>query len=355
MTAEVTSVWFIEEQVGGSNPQGLLCSDGVQMYGYVYGYYQTLTISVRAGKGSWLFYVGIGQRWYMMEKVFQQNLNQKETRLGGPFIIQLLFKEQVDMPAKECMLEAMERHIGAADCFSYDEKMTGFAAKEHIAEFQDGKIPAQFFVTRCSDFTGKGFNDFLISQMWDCQNDRDRIFQECKYQILATDMMTDALPIQERANLDMDFVEALAELFPSCEAFYFQNAGKLFLAEDVRNHRITGSDRFIYFGVNVRFFNIQGTEDMVIDTVGMSTLFLPDLQYHFHDFDPNWIVNHAYHVASYILDNNNPIQDGETVDGIQNGRMSRDLRWKCQYEQAIIQPPREVIDIHMGKNASGNR
>ena len=32
---------------------------------------------------------------------------------------------------------------------------------------------------------------------------------------------------------------------------------------------------------------------MLIDTVGMSTLFLPDLQYHFHGMDPNWEVNHA--------------------------------------------------------------
>ena len=39
-----------------------------------------------------------------------------------------------------------------------------------------------------------------------------------------------------------------------------------------------GANQFIRFGVNVRFFNIEGTEDMLIDTVGMSTLFLPDLQ-----------------------------------------------------------------------------
>ena len=69
----------------------------------------------------------------------------------------------------------------------------------------------------------------------------------------------------KRANLDTDFLEALVELYPSCEAFYFQNCGKLFLAEDVRSHQIEGSDRFIRFGVNVRFFNIEGTEDMLID------------------------------------------------------------------------------------------
>lgn len=91
--------------------------------------------------------------------------------------------------------------------------------------------------------------------------------------MVATDMLAAALPALERANLDADFLEALAELYPSCEAFYFQNCGKLFLAEDVRSHQIEGPDRFIRFGVNVRFFNIEGTEDMLIDTVGMSTLF----------------------------------------------------------------------------------
>ena len=37
---------------------------------------------------------------------------------------------------------------------------------------------------------------------------------------------------------DADFLDALAELYPTCEAFYFQNCGKLFLAEDVRSHQI---------------------------------------------------------------------------------------------------------------------
>ena len=159
----------------------------------------------------------------------------------------------------------------------------------------------------------------------------------------------------ERANLDADFLEALAELYPTCEAFYFQNCGKLFLAEDVRSHQIEGPDRFIRFGVNVRFFNIEGTEDMLIDTVGMSTLFLPDLQYHFHGMDPNWVVNHAYNAASYILEHDNPIEDGETIDGVADGQMCREIQWKCQYEDALIQPPRGVLDINMGNYASGGR
>ena len=292
----------------------------------------------------------------MSNQVFRQNLNDKKgPQPGGPYLIQMLFKEPVEMPDKEKMTAVMEKHIGSTEYFCYDKKMAGFAAQEHIAEFKDGKCPVQLMVMKCDKFKGKGFDAFLMSQMWDCQEDRERIFRECKYQVVATDMLSAALPALERANLDADFLEALAELYPTCEAFYFQNCGKLFLAEDVRSHQIEGSDRFIRFGVNVRFFNIEGTEDMLIDTVGMSTLFLPDLQYHFHDMDPNWVVNHAYNVASYILEHDNPIQDGETIDGVADGRMCREIQWKCQYEDALIQPPRGVLDIHMGEYAAGGR
>ena len=35
--------------------------------------------------------------------------------------------------------------------------------------------------------------------------------------------------------------------------------------------------------------------------------------------------------------------------------MSREIQWKCQHENALIQPPRGVVDIHMGGYASGKR
>ena len=185
----------------------------------------------------------------MSNKVFQQNLDDKKgSQPGGPYLIQMLFKEPVEMPDKEKMTAVMEKHIGSTECFCYDKKMAGFAAQEHIAEFKDGKCPVQLMVMKCDKFKGKGFDAFLMSQMWDCQEDRERIFRECKYQVVATDMLTAALPALERANLDADFLEALAELYPTCEAFYFQNCGKLFLAEDVRSHQIEGPDRFIRFG-----------------------------------------------------------------------------------------------------------
>lgn len=94
--------------------------------------------------------------------------------------------------------------------------------------------------------------------------------------------------------------------------------------------------RFIYYAVNVRFFNIQDSDDMIVDTVGMSTLFLPDLQYHFHDMDPNAVVNHAYNVLNYIFDNDNPIKSNDHIDGIRNGKISQDVQWNVQYKNSYF-------------------
>ena len=154
----------------------------------------------------------------------------------------------------------------------------------------------------------------------------------------ASDMLA-LLPALERANLDMDFTDALAELFPDCEAFLFQNTGKLVRARDVRSHGLSGADRYIRFGLHARFFNVEGTDDMVVDTLGMGTLFMPDLQYHFHSLDPNRLVHHACSTALYILENDCPIKSGEIIDGVEaeTGRISRSVPWRCRYEQALIQ------------------
>jgi hypothetical protein len=93
----------------------------------------------------------------------------------------------------------------------------------------------------------------------------------------------------------------------------------------------------------------------MIDTIGINTLFLPDRQFHFHGLDPDDVVNYAYSMLSYIYDKNNPIKSGDMIDGLKDGRISMEVQWKAQYENSLIQPLREVIDINMGEFASGNR
>ena len=227
-------------------------------------------------------------------------------RPGGVFMVQLLMKEKCEMPSLERMTEVLERHIGRVEAAQPDDKLSGsmkglalFAAMDHIAKFSNGQGPVQVSVMPCDTFHPENIDEMKRSQMWDCLEDRDRILSECKYCVFANDMLTGALAPLERADFDMDYLEALLELFPTCEAVYSLNTGKLVLADVIRSRTVSGLNRFIRYIVNARFFNIDGTGDSLVDTLGMTLLYMEDLQYHFHGMDPNWVVMHAYNIAAF--------------------------------------------------------
>ena len=283
-------------------------------------------------------------------------------RPGGVFMVQLLMKEECETPSLERMTEVLERHIGkvevgqplkeTADAM---KNITLFTAMDHIAKFSNGQSPVHVSIMPCDTFHPENIDEMKRSQMWDCLQDRDRILSECKYCVFVNDILCGALPPLERADFDMDLLDALLELYPTCEAVYFLNSGKLMPADAIRKGEAEGPDRFIRYAVNVRFFNVSGTGDHVVDTLGLSLLYVEDLQYHFHGMDPNWVVGHAYNMASYILANDRPIKDGDTIDGVTDGRLDQALQWRCRFEDAMVQPVRPVLDVHMNEYAAGDR
>lgn len=184
-------------------------------------------------------------------------------------------KAPASLPDKDTMCAVMEKHLQNVDCFWHEEKGAAFAVKKYLAQFKDAALPPQLMITSCSPFDESWIDDFQRSQMWDCMDSKDRILKECRYQVIASDMLSAGLCTKDRAEMDMDFLEALVELYPACEAVYFSNSGKLFLAEQIRNHHLPREDRFIYFAVNVRFFNIQNTDDMMVDTLAWARCFCP--------------------------------------------------------------------------------
>lgn len=288
------------------------------------------------------------------KKLFQQDRNQMEQHPGAVFVIHLLMKEPSPMPEKEQMLQIMEKHFGSVECFCHDDVTAGFAPQKYRVKFKDASMPPQLMVMGCNPSEGMKIDEITRSQFWNCPNS-GKILSECRYQVVATDMLAAGLDYHDRAEMLVDYIEALVELYPGCEAVFFQSSGKMFTREQILHNKVPKEQRFIYYAVNVRLFNIQGTDDKLVDTLGMSTLYLPDLQYHFHGMNPNDVVNHAYNLLIYLFENDCPIKDGDTIDGIVNGEMNWKVQWKCRYEDSLIQPVRPVLDVNMGKYASGNR
>lgn len=275
-------------------------------------------------------------------------------RPGGVFMMQLLMKDRAPLPPEAQMQAVLQAHVGAVEPVR-GETAALFAALDHTAQFKEGRLPVQLSILGCEPFQGRNIGKDKRAQMWDCQGERDRLLEECRYAVLAHDLMAGGLPSRERADLLMDYLEALLELYPSCEAVYFINSGKLLLAQDIRNSQATGPDRYVNFVVNARFFNITGTQDQVVDTLGLSLLYIEDLQYHFHHMDPNWVVNHAYSLASYLLNNDCPMKDGDSIDGVVDGQLAPEVQWPCHFEEALVAPARAVLDVCMGEYAAGGR
>ena len=291
-----------------------------------------------------------------MTQVFKQDLTDDSVRPGGLFFVELLMPKQCDMPNRDTMVEVFTKHLGTIDCFSYGAESAGFAPQNYKVHYEDNDadVPPTLMVTNCEKIDKPVLDDFERSQVWDCPN-VDELLDECQYRVFATDMLASGLEPKERADMLVKYVDALLELYPSCQAVGCGPSRKFLSRETIENHPDKNVTRFIYYAVNVRYFSIQGTDDMMVDTLGMSTLFYPDLQYHFHGMNPDDIVNHAYSVLYYIFEHDNPIDDGQTIAGLENGDMNPDIKWAVQYEDSLIQPVRTVIDINMGEYASGTR
>ena len=290
------------------------------------------------------------------QKVFNQDLEQNPVPAGAVFIIHLLMEEPCEMPDKDFMVSVLNKHLGDVDCFSCDDTSAGFMAKRYNVHYEEENknMPPMLMLTKACEIEKPVMNEMDISQTWNCP-EAEEILASCKYQVFANDMMAAGLHYLERAEMLTDYVDALLEIYPTCKAVVFETSKKMYTREALFNCNVPKEDKFIYYAVNVRFFNIQDTDDMIVDTLGMGALFMPDLQYHFHGMDPNEVVNHAYNVLSYMFARENPIKSGDHIDGIKDGKMSRDVQWNVRYEGSLIQPMREVIDFNMNEFASGTR
>lgn len=291
----------------------------------------------------------------MKGKELKQDLNDLGERPGSVFVIHLLMDKPCGMPNRDNMIEIMNKYLENVECMHYDKKVVDFVSKKYlITNEKEIDLPVHLLISECVEINEPIMDDIAKTQLWDVENGID-ILDSCNYQVVATDFLADFLNYKDRANMLVEYIEALVELYPTCKAVVFDTSKKMLKREDIVNCKISKEHRFIHYAVNIRYFNITGTNDMLVDTLGMSTLFMPDLQYHFHAINPDQIINHAYNFLIYIFDNDNPIKNRDTIDGLKNKDSNENLKWKVQYEDSLIQPIREVIDVNTLEYASGNR
>lgn len=292
----------------------------------------------------------------MSGESIKQDLSEK-AEFSNVFMIYLLFEEEPGLLDTEKVRAAAEEKFGEIETAAADRELMAFAVKKYTSHFEEGDIPPMVLLAQGLGFDSAKVGAMERSQLWDVK-DGEELLERCKYSCFISDMMGGAaLDYKDRCEMLMDWLECVLPMFPTCKAVWVPTAGKLTYPENVQNGDIPTAQRFIHTCVNARFFNIEGSDgDMIVDTLGMYAVDLPDVQLHFNGLEPNTAVNYAYNICIYNYDNDAPIKSGETIGGLDDeADISPEVYWKCQYEDALIQPARVVLDIEAGKFAAGGR
>lgn len=253
------------------------------------------------------------------------------------YFIMPVFETLPQMPTLEAFVEALSKKVGKVEPLSENPKMPetaeellGLALEEHLSHFEKENVtmPSKLMIYGADEFDRELWDDGIIVQFWDCGDARVEFANRCRYSIMASNMMATMLPMEEQYRLMADYADVLLELFPDCIGIYWPHSQRLVLREAYLQQNWNSSNlHFLDGGLHIRFFNISGKNEMLFDTLGFTAIGLPDLQVHCKELDPNEVVAFLRNLGAYLYQNGDVIEDGNTVEGIDQGK------WVCQREE----------------------
>jgi hypothetical protein len=221
--------------------------------------------------------------------------------------------------------------------------------KGHPVKYTDGELPAQTTILAADQPPQLEAYRQDIQQSWRSRH-AEELLRGCKETRLVAEMMAQLLPPHDRVSLFHGVLRAAIEVTEP-DALVFKHSQQVIEPADY----LAAGDQAPIFrpgSLNVRFFNISDSGgDMIMDTRGLADVGLHDLQCHFRDLDPTAVARVLFNTSVYIFDKGPVIESGQTVAGIEVNS-----KWRCQFENSLLEPKREVLDLNPGKpHAAGKR
>ncbi|NGZ75620.1 DUF4261 domain-containing protein [Saccharibacillus alkalitolerans] len=273
------------------------------------------------------------------------------------YTVELKYKERPDF-SRERLYEKMQLYTGTVDrpeeqklsdnllVWEPSEKtetdMLHFFHLNYPVKFADGEMPAQTSLMPTPNRPASEY-ETAVQQAWHWP-EAGAVLEECRYSIRLIDMMASGLEPKERLRLVTGALRAVLETVP-CDAVYFRESDKLLEPGDYLTAIEAGG--ILYGAMNLRFFNVEGTgserSEMLMDTVGLAALGVPDVQCHFFDLEPNEVAQQLTNLGYYLFDCGDVIKDGETFGPTE------EVRWRCEHQYALAGPHRIVLDVDPGQ------
>lgn len=267
----------------------------------------------------------------------------------GVYNVKLLYEDK-PIVNNEKIINSLKDICGDIDIITNsNDKMLAIAFKNHLVTYADDKrLPAQAMIVNGQKKINVEEYEAIIQQSW-YFNNVEKELEKVNYEIIVNDFMASGLEYKERLFLFKSLVTVLVEN-TNCTVIEWTPCGQFISPTEYLTY---AKEDELYPAVNVRSYNISNGEEgeMIVDTLGLAALGIPDLQCHFKKLDGDSICSWIYNVAYYIFENGDIVKDGNTMQGLKP-----EDKWICLHELSIVQPERVLIDINPGTTyAAGNR
>ena len=262
------------------------------------------------------------------------------------YSVDLLYAQPPALPVRELLAALRARCPGlepatrpqAPDLLTYVQT-------RHVVRYRGGSAPAQLLVIPGRRERGGPTLADSVQQSW-TQKDARALVGGAAHVVFVSDMMASGLPYKERLTTFLDALAAVVEAVP-CRAIHWRASQQVIAPERFLEAHAAGLARVLRAGpLNVRFYDARAAK--LVDSMGLAALGLPDVQCHFRGLDPDEVVRRVYDLGQHLFENGDAIEDGQTVTGAGGSGV-----WTCRRREALVAPPRTVLDLDPGPLFSG--
>ncbi len=260
-------------------------------------------------------------------------------------IVELLYRHRplcdyARMKAKA--QEILASNLDSSDPSDVD-KVFLIIHKQHRAKYANGQVvPVQTAILATDQPPQLERYQQDIQQSWRCRG-AEELLRGCQESCLVAEMLANMLPAQERVSLFHGVLRAMTEV-TAPDALVFKHSQQVIVPADYLA-ACTEAPILRPGSLNVRFFNVSNSDDdMIMDTRGLQEIGLHDLQCHFRELDPTRVARVLLNTAVYVFEKGPVIESGQTVEGVEPGS-----KWRCQFENSLLEPTRQILDLNPGK------
>lgn len=275
---------------------------------------------------------------------FKKNKESQESVNNFPELlaVKLFFydKPNLDDDKINDSLKDKFKKIGFPENLESFKSSRHYFFKDYEVEFEEGIIPAQGTIF-IPDTVGIEIAklETAFHQSWNWQ-DAELVVRKCKFEVLLTDVMSRNLDYKKRIEFFQKFVASIVDVLKP-NAIWISNGDKIMNREEYLTCFEVNDFQNLNGFMNVRLFNLQESDgEMLMDTLGLNSLGLPDFEIRFRDYNPSAIAGLLFNYGNYIFENGVVIENGNTIQGIEEHQ-----KWKCYFKESLLAPKRIIIEI----------